>query len=221
MVEKSEKSRAKKGKKKSEKSEAQGPPVPEGPPPYDRPFGYYYPPMIPAQPPTPSKESNRMIMGIVAVVVIIIILIIIGFFGFLYSITTYEPDDETIDYYSEVIITDGGHFRYSLDEGWYEEMEVKMDISSKDGKYFDVYIMDEDQYQNTYENQTVLSFASFYSMENITSVKDTVDLPARATDFYLVIDNRDTAITLNDASPDGTITLEMDLEVTIKYTYWD
>ncbi|MCK5560359.1 MAG: hypothetical protein KAJ51_07180, partial [Thermoplasmata archaeon] len=146
----------------------------------NRPMYYYYPPMPP--PTEPPKESNKVIYAVVITVVVIMVIIIVGIIGFFYSLTSlthFEPEDETQEFKSEVIVADGEYFKHLLYDSWADEIEVKLDIESKGGEYFDVYIMDDQQFQNFYENQTVKSFASYYAKENIISVNDIVKLPSR------------------------------------------
>lgn len=208
------KPRTRRGAKKT-KQEAPGPEICSE---CNRPMHYYYPPMPP--PTVPPKESNKVIFGVVIAIIVIIVIVVLAIFGLFYSLANIEPEDETQEYKSEVIIADGEYFKHLLYDYWYDEIEVKMDIESKDGNYFDVYIMDEQEFQNFYENQTAKSFSSYYSKENITQVKDKVKLPIREDSFYLIIDNRDTELTLNDATPGGPITLDVDLEVKVDYTYF-
>ena len=129
-------------------------------------------------------------------------------------VSPYDPSSDTQEYETEVIIAEGGHYKYALDWVYYEELEVELEISSSDNKNFDVYIMDNDQYENAYEqNDTIIAFSAYFSKENVTKVDEKVDLPARYF-YYLVIDNKDTPLTPNDATPDGVITLD----VYVKYT---
>ncbi len=176
---------------------------------------------------TGVKESMR-ILGIPIWAFIIIILVVFLIFAcfvanFLF-LGAFEPFENTETYSSEVIISDGGHFKYSLGYS-YDEDEITLNISSKDGKSFDIYIMDEDQYQNAYgsSNTSTIAFSANYLNENISQIVDTLELQGQHIGFkeiYLIIDNRDTSITPNDATPDGTITL--DVKITIKTVYyWD
>ena len=207
---------SKKGAKKT-RPKAPGPEVCKE---CNRPF-YYYPPM-PIPPPTaPPKGSNKVLYAVVITIVVIVVLIALGMIGFFYSLTNLASEDDSEEFNSEVIIADGEYFKYLLYDSWWDELEVELDIRSTDGKRYDVYIMDDQQFQNFYENQTVKSFASYYSRENVTQVEDTVKLPSREAKYFLIIDNRDTELTLNDATPSGTITLDVDLKITIKYNIYD
>ena len=115
---------------------------------------------------------------------------------------------------AEVIIAQGGHFKYSL--GYSLNDEYILDISSRDGTNFDVYIMDEDQYENAYDtiDSSIISFSSFYSNENTNGVEDELDFTDERSvykEYFLVIDNRDTRITPNDAQPVGTLTIDVNI----------
>ncbi len=83
--------------------------------------------------------------------------------------------------------------------------------------------MDEDQYQNAYgsSNTSTIAFSAFYSNENISQIIDTFELQGQHIGFkeiYFVIDNRDTSITPEDATPEGMITV--DVKITIKTVFY-
>lgn len=188
-----------------------------------------YPPPVPPyyQPPPEKKDFLGIPKWIwVIIVVIIIILPIIAFSLLAFSTSepslfSMEPQSDTERFSSHVIIAEGGHFRITLQDFYFDELEVTMNISSKDGKKFDVYIMDWDQYDMAYGllNTSGMAFSAEYSKENINKISETITLsPERWRPFYLVIDNRDTAITPDDAIPSGT--LEVDAEITITTAYY-
>jgi hypothetical protein len=190
----------------------------------NRPY-YYYPqyspyPTPPPVPPRRDRKSDRTIILVVVAVFIIFFIIFLGFMVMLFS--SFEPQTNKRDFETEVIISEGGHFKYYLDDIYDDDLEVELDITSEDGKYFDVYIMELSQYELIYnnENESFISFSSYYSLENVSRVDDTIKLNEEYGTFYLVIDNTDNPLTVSDAIPQGTITL--DLKVTISITYvWD
>jgi hypothetical protein len=215
MTNKGDFAKRKPGSRRGAKKTKQEAPGPEICSECNRPMHYYYPPMPP--PTEPPKESNKVIFGVVIAIIVIIVIVVLAIFGLFYSLANIEPDSDTQEFKSEVIVADGEYYKHLLYDSWWDDLEVKMNIRSIDGEYFDVYIMDDQQFQNFYENQTAKSFSSYYSKENITQVKDKVKLPSREDSFYLIIDNRDTELTLNDAAPDGPITLDVKLEVKVNY----
>lgn len=139
------------------------------------------------------------------------------------------PQEHIKNYSTEVIISEGGHFQYSLGYVW-DEIEISFNVSSQDEKRFDIYIMDEDQYENAYNiiaydiiNTSIMAFSSLYSYENITRIADSILLRedyGGSKEFYFVIDNRDTLITPDDAIPDGIIIINVDITLKSEY-YWD
>jgi hypothetical protein len=178
--------------------------------------GYYYP----NKPKGGLKDKKFLKIPIVVWIVALFIVVIFSclIIAFL-ALPPGGPESEVFD--EEVIIADGGHFRYSI--GFYLEDEITFNISSRNGNNFDIYIMDEDQYENAYEtpNSRIISFSTHYSDENINNVTQTLDFSdenSRFSEYFLVIDNRDTRITPDDATPRGTITV--DVHITIEYTYY-
>ncbi|MCK5548193.1 MAG: hypothetical protein KAI64_04215, partial [Thermoplasmata archaeon] len=118
---------------------------------------------------------------------------------------------------------DGGHFKYDLGQDFYSVSEVTLNISSTGGGRFDVYIMDWNEYDNAYggPNASIMSFTAHYVKENITQIDDFVELPGDGVYYYmywLVIDNRNTPLTPDDATPTGVLTV--DLTVTTKNPYY-
>ncbi len=179
-------------------------------------FPYYY---------HGTKESKK-ILGIPAwglvVIIVVAFLIFACFVANFLMFGFFGPFEDIETYSTEVIISEGGHFKYSLGY-FYDENEVTFNVSSKDGKNFDVYFMDEDQYQNAYgsSNTSTIAFSAFYSNENISQIIDTFELQGQHIGFkeiYFVIDNRDTSITPEDATPEGMITV--DVKITIKTVFY-
>ena len=178
-------------------------------PPYPRSFGY---------------EKTLFGIRLKNWIIILVVFLFIGLpFSFFILMLSYEGSEErTETYSSEATIGEGGHFRYTLGGSYYDELEVAIEISSHNASYFDIYIMDEDQYENSYgifkddEN----SFSATYMNENVTFMNDTVtlpELPRYDNNYYLVIDNRETSLTPDDADPKGTINVSMKITETYHY----
>lgn len=168
-----------------------------------------------------KKESliKRKFLKIPIAIWIVALFIIIFLSCAIIALLSFPgPYDSQDVFNAEVIISEGGHFKYSL--GFSLNDEYILNISSRDGTNFDVYIMDEDQYENAYEtiDSSIISFSSFYSNENTNRVQENLDFTDERglyKEYFLIIDNRDTPITPNDAVPVGTLTL--DVEITIDY----
>jgi len=128
-----------------------------------------------------------------------------------------EPYEETADFESEVIIADEGHFRLIIADTWEERIEVNFNILISSGGPIDVYIMDQEQYDNPYGNMSTGSFSSTFSWENVSVVDDVIEFENTRTNYYLVIDNTDMSFLPDSARPEGPVTL--DVEVHITYTY--
>lgn len=132
-----------------------------------------------------------------------------------------DDEETTKTFNSEVYIAEGGHFKYTAGYFW-DEIEIILNITLKEGTSFDVYIMDEDQYENAYDNSntSILAFSTLYAKENITKLDDTIHINEHDNELYIVMDNRNTTITPNDATPTGTIILDVKIKITSKY-YFD
>ncbi len=176
----------------------------------------------------PYSTGEKKFLGIPVwgwIIVIILILVIgssiVPLFFLFFMDFGMEPEDDIETYSSRVFIEEGGHFRYMISEGWYDEIEIEFEITSSNGNYFDVYVMDFDQYYNSYGNmsQTTRSFSSYYSSENVNHVEDTLDLGETYREYYIIIDNKRTSITPDDADPDGTIAVDLDLTIMTTYVW--
>ncbi|UCE73314.1 MAG: hypothetical protein JSV56_09795 [Methanomassiliicoccales archaeon] len=179
-----------------------------------------YPYPYPYQGPPKTKKFLGLPVWAWVIILIVTLVVSCSIVGMI-SFWSLAPEDTTETYSTEVIISEGGHFKYTLGFAW-EDDEISLDISSLDGKKFDVYIMDMDQYENAYETQnaSIIAFSAVYSKENVDTVADTAVLPDEGSGFreyFLVIDNKDTALTPDDAVPDGAITI--DVNITLKTVY--
>lgn len=76
-------------------------------------------------------------------------------------------------------------------------------------------------HENAYNNKntTIQSFSALYAKENITEIHDTVNLSNQDSELYIIIDNKNITITPNDATPKGTILLNVKIEVIYSYEY--
>ena len=175
-----------------------------------------------------KSDSGKKFLRVPVWMWVIILSIIVVTSCFIVGVLLFPwdgPPDHTETYSTEVIIAQGGHFKYTLGY-FYTEDEITLNISSQNGETFDVYIMDEDQYENAYNsiNLSIIAFSAFYSSENVDEIVDTVDLSEAASgygnEYFLVIDNRNTPLTPNDASPEGPITVEINLIITSDSYYY-
>ena len=179
-------------------------------------WGHYYPP--------PKKEPKKY-FGAPAwawVLIIVIILVVIMFVSaFIAYVSLFEPTEDSETQSFDVIISENGHYKYTLGYFYYEEMDVGLDIDLINGSSFDVYIMTNDQYESVYgsEDDSVLAFASIYSKEDIKSLSEDINVPSGEGELYLVIDNSVNPLSDNDADPEGTINVHVDIETTMIF-YW-
>jgi len=178
---------------------------------------------------TPKKSKKFLGLSKGMWIVIIILLLVLG--CAIANVLLYPPGpyEHTHTFTTEVIIAEGGHYRHSIGEYYYnDEVKITLDLSSDGGQNFDVYIMNKDQYDNSYgpQNTTGIAFSSLIKWENINILSATSDLTdeyQRADDvwgyseysgLYLIIDNEDNPLTPDDSSPSGTITVNLHLKVT-------
>ncbi len=205
----------------------QPPPPPSQPPPEPHvhstiPGAYYYPYY-----PTPRSDGKRF-LGIPVWTWVILILFILFFGCMIVGYLTWfwlPPDDEEIidEFSSEIIIGEGGHYKYNIGWIFYDEVDIVLNISSRDSSYFDVYIMSENQYENAYDvtDTSTIAFSAIYAKENTAQLNETVELSEEESDgiIYVIIDNRDTPVTSNDAVPSGILTLDVNITVKTTYSY--
>ncbi|UCE73313.1 MAG: hypothetical protein JSV56_09790 [Methanomassiliicoccales archaeon] len=195
---------------------SQLPPPPQPYQTYPQPYyynvypGYYY----------GKRPGYKKFFGIPSwiwlIILLIILLISCGIIDLLTDWDFYDRDEISEKYSTVILISEGGHFRFDL--GYiYSEEKVKLDIFSKDRKTFDIYIMDLGQYENAYDtqNSSIIAFSTTFAKENIDQIDETIKLYRFRSypwgQYNLVIDNRNTTLTPNDAIPDGMITVDMNV----------
>jgi len=182
---------------------------------------YYYPPYNPYfHQPRKAKKYLGLTLGMW------VLITVLGFIGFsvygMYALFSSSTDSVMVENFSqEVIIAEGGYFRFIPDDYYYEEIEITLSISERDNKNFDVYLLDEDQFFNAYYNNvTNVSFSAGYSFENTSVVEQFIPWTDEFyDDLIIVIDNRELDITPNDASPDGKIIVDVDIMIRTRWEY--
>jgi uncharacterized membrane protein len=170
--------------------------------------------------PLVSPEQRKKEKGIsedakIVIVIIVVIVVILGIMGVaFYTISSPPTTEETPLFSSEVLISNGGHFSYPLTQSYLSGGQVTINVSSSSGERFDVYIMDDTEYENAYGNTNIslISFSTYYAYEDLSQVSATLDIPVDRW-FNLVIDNRDTPLTPNDATPTGVITVDVSISM--------
>lgn len=165
----------------------------------------------------PGKEKKSRFgeygWVIALVIVVIVIVSILGAFIIANLPNIQPPFDGSETYSSDVIIADGGYFSYDVGWAFSDGIEILFNISSKNNERFDVYIMDENEYYNAYQSDdSMLAFSAYHAVENVSQIIDTINLPPEGY-FHLIIDNKDTPLTPDDATPTGIITVEVYLEI--------
>jgi hypothetical protein len=180
----------------------------------NRPY-YYMPPKS-----VESKKYKGIPVWTWALIIVIIVMVVISITVVYAIVNLFDSSDREENYSFEVILAEGGHYKYTIDRYWNDETEISLDISSAGGEKFDVYIMDTDQYDNTYgiynhenENVTMAAFAAIYIKEDISELSDDTIIQGGWDGLYLIIDNMDAELTKNDAVPEGTITVSVELTV--------
>jgi hypothetical protein len=160
-----------------------------------------------------AKGLSNDAKAVIAVVLSVVIIFVIMGLAF-FTLSRPSATEQIPLFSSEVIISDGGHFFYDLSRSMYGDSTVTISISSSGGEKFDVYIMDDSEYQNAYGNTNVslISFSAYYAYDDVSEVSATLELPVERW-FYLVIDNRDTPLTPNDATPSGVITVDVSISM--------
>lgn len=182
------------------------------------------PPQYPQRSTTGGKPGGTNVAVIVVIVVVIVAMLVLGAIFFLFSFLggiDGEPWEERVVYETEAHIEDGGHFRYTIAQSWEEEVEVNISVTLLNGTRFDVYIMDEDQYRNAYGNESTGSFASTFSWQNVSVVSDMVVLRDTRSTFYLIVDNVDMPQVPGSTTPEGPISVDIQLVLVYRYgTDW-
>jgi hypothetical protein len=168
----------------------------------------------PMQDKKPGEKKLRFAEFGWVIALVIVVIIVVGILAafLVANLPTLNPTTTT--YSSEVIIAEGGHFKYDLGWAFTDSFQIKLNVSSENSEKFDVYIMDDNGYFNAYNpsNESIIAFSAYYSRENITNINDTLSLPFDRN-YYLVIDNRDTPLTPDDATPTGPLTVSVYLEI--------
>jgi hypothetical protein len=183
-----------------------------------RPYTYFPPPHN-----EPKKYFGLPLWVILIVIIVIFIPVVFVFFIVGPFLTFFDPS-ETVETDSfDVTILEGGHYKYTIEEYYHDDMDIELEVMSKSGTEFDVYIMEEDQYRAAYGggSSTMMAFSSKYAQENVFQVSGEVSIPEGSTDgLYLVIDNKQTDITDGDADPEGPIEVNVRIKTTM-YIQWD
>jgi len=182
-------------------------------------WGYYYPPQQQAKESKKYFGAPAWVWAIIVVVIIIVVMFVLAIFSFI-SLFGPTEDTETRDF--DVIVADGGHYRYTLGYFYNEDVELDLDIDLVNGSNFDVYIMDKDQYESAYgkESELFLAFAAIHSHENVGSLSEKISVPSGDGELYLVIDNSDNPLSEYDADPQGPVFVHVEIEVTTIF-YFD
>ena len=180
------------------------------------------PPHSPYGPGAPPPGAIKPTSGTSTVLIVMLVVILVGaglFMTFFFFIGSFEgePWEETTDFETEVFIADEGHFRHFIADSWEERVEVNFNITLSSGGPIDVYIMDQEQYDNTYGNMSTGSFSSTFSWENVSLVSDVIELENTRTEYYLVIDNTDMSFLPDSATPEGPVTLDVEVHITFFY----
>lgn len=126
------------------------------------------------------------------------------------------------EFSEDVAISEGGHFKYTC--GYLTNGdEIQISITVKEEGPVDVYIMQSDQYEGAYgvSNTSVISFSALFKKENIIQLNETYCLNKSIGwgEIYVVIDNRDTPLTLNDATPTGSVLVKTEIKTIEMYEF--
>ncbi len=177
-------------------------------------------PYGPGVPPPRDMKSSSATNTVLIVLLVVIVLGAVLFMAFFFiSSWSGEPWEETMDFEQEVFIQEEGHFRHFIADSWEERVEVNFTMTLTGGGPFDIYIMDQEQYDNSYGNMSTGSFSSTFSWQNVTVVHDVIELEDTRTEYYLVIDNTDVSFLPESAKPEGPISMDVELHVTYFYTW--
>jgi hypothetical protein len=184
-----------------------------GQPPHT-PYGSGTPPPREMKPPS----TTNTVLVVILVVILVVAGLFVAFFFFMGSFVG-EPWEETMDFDQEVFIQEEGHFRHFIADSWEERVEVNFNITLTGGGPYDVYIMDQEQYDNSYGNMSTGSFSTTFSWENVTVIHDIIELENTRTAYYLVIDNTDMSFLPESAKPEGPISMDVEVHVTYFYEW--
>lgn len=181
-------------------------PSPQHQMPLPAPWPYHYPP-----PPQPQPQG-RTFFGLSPLAAIILLLIVsvvaFIFIAMLLGGLTGGGEDLVQSYDEDVVVGDGGHFRLALDASFVSR-RIEVNITTTGGGRFDVYLMDEDQYELVYGNESTNAFSAVRRFENVSAVMTNLSLPDTGVSYVLVIDNTDNPLLATDAVPTGTLTVDL------------
>ena len=147
--------------------------------------------------------------------VVVIAAIIAGAATFFIMQATKTTQRQT---HTDVIIVNGGHYAQPL-SSYSTKTTYSITISATNGSKIDAYIMTGNQYFQAYQlNNTTQSFAALESHENVNQAQFTYVLDQSMDGYmmmygevYLVLDNRDLALTPGDAVPQGDASVSLDI----------
>ncbi len=177
---------------------------------------YVPPPAWPYHPPQ-QRPPERSVLGVPPLVLVIIVFVIlaalVGVIALFSGLPGGDLEDVVLDFDDEVIVGEGGHFRLDLMSDMWATYEVVLNVSSSDARAFDVYVMDLNQYNAAYGNQSTGAFSAAERFENVTVLATSFELPRNDRSYVLVVDNRDLDLTPGDAVPRGTITVQLTVSI--------
>jgi hypothetical protein len=180
------------------------------------PWPYQYPV---APPPQPQGKTFFGLSPLTAIILLLIVGVIAFFLiAILLGGLSGGGEDLAQSYDEDIVIGDGGHFRLELGAGW-TSRRVEVNITSTGGGRFDVYLMDEDQYELVYGNESTNAFSAVRRFENVSALMTNLTLPDTGISYVLVIDNTDNPLLATDAVPTGTVTLELHVRVYERVDY--
>ncbi len=194
--------------------------APENKQPHGMPQRAYIPPAPPSHyyPIRPKKDRTWIIVIVIIAIVGLIFFAPILFFLFF----PFSETEHVTEFSEDVAISEGGHFKYAC--GYLSKGDkIQISITVTEGGPVDVYIMQNDQYEGAYEvsNVSVISFSALFKKENITMLNKTYELnkTGKGGKRYVVIDNRDTPLTLNDATPTGPVLVKTKIKTIETYSF--
>jgi hypothetical protein len=165
----------------------------------------------PTYPPPHEAPGRKPSGGLNLVWIVIVVVVILGLVLLVWLASTIDLDgtDDPVVFESDVVIAVDGHFRHTLVDSWSGPVDARLNVTSIEGGRFDVYIMDREQYENAYGNETTGSFSFLFRAENVTRWEFAEELDAQDQEIYCVIDNMDNPLLQGDATPVGPITVHI------------
>ncbi len=159
---------------------------------------------------------------VVVIIIVVMIVLAIGAFAFMIFIIgdiAGNGWEDTRTFSTDVIIEDGGHFRYLLSDNSEDELVINLSLRQLNGSRYDVYIMDNNQYENAYGNESTGAFSALLRWQNVSTFADSVSLEDPGGPIWMVVDNVQMPHVPGNAVPQGPIHVEMDLEMTSRYDF--